>query len=380
MTSRPPVLSQPRPTSSEARTRGRSAPVLNVERVLTGSVNTSPGGLVPGVHEGVRIVGTRRSPDKSAQTGVTRAPIHGKVHVRPRSQGRGETVTDHQPGPETDPAPAGGTSRPPHSPAVLAAPVVLTLGVVGAAFALSFTALSQAALWGQVPAGLAWCVPALVDASMLVHAAAALIQRARGERTWFSWTLLALFALVSVVASAAHAWGVEGITQLAVGTAVVSLAPVGVLASVRTLASLVARHPAAARPARDAATDAARAETTAPAPDPAPGTAETRPRKSARAARTASAAQTAADTSAAPYPEDADAAGKAAKPATSKTGATKQPAKSPAKTPTPAKAPAAQTRPTSAAQPAGPKAPATTAGAKVSGTTPGAAATKTGAA
>jgi hypothetical protein len=130
--------------------------------------------------------------------------------------------------------------------------VALTLGVAAVSFVLSFASLSEAALWGRVRPGLAWCVPVLVDASMLVYTAAALIQRARGERAGLSWSLLGLFSGVSVVANAAHGWGLSGLPQLVVGTVLVSLAPVGVLASVHTLASLVTKHPE--KPMTDAPT------------------------------------------------------------------------------------------------------------------------------
>lgn len=131
----------------------------------------------------------------------------------------------------------------PDSRVILTATVALTLGVAAVSFTLSFASLSEAALWGRVRPELAWCVPVLVDASMLVYTAAALIQRARGERAGLSWSLLALFSLASVVTNAAHGWGLSGLPQLVVGTALVSLAPIGVLASVHTLASLVTKHP-----------------------------------------------------------------------------------------------------------------------------------------
>lgn len=156
----------------------------------------------------------------------------------------------------------------PDSRAVLAGTVVLTLGVAAVSFVLSFASLSEAALWGRVRPELAWCVPVLVDASMLVYTAAALIQRARGERAVLSWSLLGLFSGVSVVANAAHGWGLSGLPQLVVGTVLLSLAPVGVLASVHTLASLVTKHPEQAMTAAEG-----EAMTVEPAPEPVAATA-----------------------------------------------------------------------------------------------------------
>jgi hypothetical protein len=122
---------------------------------------------------------------------------------------------------------------------VLVLAVLLTAAVALVSFALSFAALRDVASWGNVPRSLAWAVPALVDSASLVYTLAALVQRQRGESARLSWFLLGLFSAVSVVANVAHGLGVEGQARTVVGVVLVGLAPVGLLASVHTLASLV---------------------------------------------------------------------------------------------------------------------------------------------
>lgn len=136
------------------------------------------------------------------------------------------------------PALINADSRP-----VLLLAVLLTGSVALVSFALSFAALRDVATWGNVPAWLTWAVPVMVDASMLVYTLAALVQRQRGASARLSWFLLALFSFVSVAANAAHGYDLAGDLRPLVGVSVVGLAPVGVLASVHTLASLVVAAP-----------------------------------------------------------------------------------------------------------------------------------------
>lgn len=162
------------------------------------------------------------------------------------------------------PALINADSRP-----VLLLAVLLTGSVALVSFALSFAALRDVATWGNVPSWLTWAVPVMVDASMLVYTLAALVQRQRGASARLSWFLLALFSLVSVAANAAHGYDLAGELRPLVGVSVVALAPVGVLASVHTLASLVVAAPV---PAACNETSLSRAKTERAVPEAEPGT------------------------------------------------------------------------------------------------------------
>ncbi|MFD2027622.1 DUF2637 domain-containing protein [Promicromonospora aerolata] len=91
---------------------------------------------------------------------------------------------------------------------VLVFTVVLTLAVALASFALSFASLRDAALWGRVPESLAFLVPVVIDASVLVYGLVALVLRARGRSSAWAWTLMFGFTVVSIGANAAHAYDV----------------------------------------------------------------------------------------------------------------------------------------------------------------------------
>lgn len=125
------------------------------------------------------------------------------------------------------------------SRSVLAFTVVLTVAVALASFALSFASLRDAALWGRVPEGLAFLVPVVIDASVLVYGLVALVLRARGRSSAWAWTLMLGFTVVSVGANAAHAYDVGPQLQALVGVVLVALAPLSVLTSTHALASLV---------------------------------------------------------------------------------------------------------------------------------------------
>lgn len=133
----------------------------------------------------------------------------------------------------------------PDSRPVLVLTVALTVTVALVSFVLSFAALRDAAAWGNVPPALAWSVPVIIDLSVLVYTAAALVQRARGESARLSLALVGTFSVVSVISNAAHGLAITGDHQMWVGVVLVALAPVSVLTSVHTLASLVVASPGA---------------------------------------------------------------------------------------------------------------------------------------
>jgi hypothetical protein len=132
---------------------------------------------------------------------------------------------------------------------VLVFTVVLTVAVALASFALSFSSLRDAALWGRVPESLAFLVPVVIDASVLVYGLVALVLRARGRSSAWAWFLMFGFTVVSIGANAAHAYDVGPAVKVLVGVVLVALAPLSVLTSTHALASLVVAD--ASTPARE---------------------------------------------------------------------------------------------------------------------------------
>lgn len=157
--------------------------------------------------------------------------------------------------------------------------VALTVAVALASFALSFASLRDAALWGRVPESLAFLVPVVIDASVLVYGLVALVLRARGRSSAWAWILMLGFTVVSIGANAAHAYDVGPELRTIVGVVLVALAPLSVLTSTHALASLVVADGPVTEPehARVEAEPVAaervpeQLEVTAPAPaEPAP--------------------------------------------------------------------------------------------------------------
>ncbi|MFD6443626.1 DUF2637 domain-containing protein [Promicromonospora sp. NPDC060204] len=122
---------------------------------------------------------------------------------------------------------------------VLVFTVVLTIAVALASFALSFASLRDAALWGRVTEPIAFLVPVVIDASVLVYGLVALVLRDRGRSAAWAWTLMFGFTVVSIGANAAHAYDVGPELRTIVGVVLVALAPLSVLTSSHALGSLV---------------------------------------------------------------------------------------------------------------------------------------------
>ncbi|PUB23973.1 uncharacterized protein DUF2637 [Promicromonospora sp. AC04] len=150
---------------------------------------------------------------------------------------------------------------------VLTFTVVLTVAVALASFALSFASLRDAALWGRVPESLAFLVPVVIDASVLVYGLVALVLRARGRSSAWAWTLMFGFTVVSIGANAAHAYDVDPELKTLVGVVLVALAPLSVLTSTHALASLVVADGPAVEPEPVPATEPV---AVAVAPEPVP--------------------------------------------------------------------------------------------------------------
>jgi hypothetical protein len=128
--------------------------------------------------------------------------------------------------------------NPDRLPVIIAA---VTFGalIVGASFTLSYAGLSDVAAWGGAPELLRPLVPIMIDAALLTYTLSWLVQRARGESTWLSWSSLALFTAVSLLGNSLHGWQPSLEVQRIVGTAIVGLAPIAVLLATHTLAQLL---------------------------------------------------------------------------------------------------------------------------------------------
>lgn len=115
----------------------------------------------------------------------------------------------------------------------IVATAVSFLGV--GAFLLSFAALRDLAHAAGVPAGLAWIWPLIIDGFILVATLATLALR--GTRTsWYPWTALVVFAILSVTGNAVH---VIALPTDSLGVP----APIAVaVASVPAIALLLASH------------------------------------------------------------------------------------------------------------------------------------------
>lgn len=125
--------------------------------------------------------------------------------------------------------------------------MLLSLGLVAvlavASFTLSFLGLIQAAGWAGVPEQLRWLVPIVVDATILVYAVAASVQRARGESTTLSWVAVGFFTVVSVAANAAHVLAPGGVLaplngSVIFGAFLASIMPVSLFFATETTVKL----------------------------------------------------------------------------------------------------------------------------------------------
>lgn len=135
----------------------------------------------------------------------------------------------------------------PDSRPVLIVATVITSLLAAVSFLLSFNGLAEAASWANIPAWLAWALPAYVDGAILVYTVAALVFRSRGDSARLEWAALALFAALSVAANGVHAWTAapEGF-RVALGVTLAALAPVSVLLTTHTIAKLIVAPPTVA--------------------------------------------------------------------------------------------------------------------------------------
>ncbi len=128
--------------------------------------------------------------------------------------------------------------------AVLIVAASLTGLLAATSFLLSFAGLSAVAEWASVPWWLTWAVPVMIDSAILVYTLAALVLRARGEKTKRTWCSLGLWAAVSVAANSIHAWtDAPSDVQTVVGMTIAGLAPIALLLATHTLADLIVAKP-----------------------------------------------------------------------------------------------------------------------------------------
>lgn len=131
---------------------------------------------------------------------------------------------------------------------------LITVGVAFAglvAFSISFVALMEVASWLGLPEWMHWAVPAFIDTAILVYAGSILIHKARGEKTWQSWVLLAAFTGLSVIANVAHALTYgdtnEGSWQGIVGAVIAGMVPFAVFAATEQLSRVAVEDPISRR-------------------------------------------------------------------------------------------------------------------------------------
>lgn len=123
---------------------------------------------------------------------------------------------------------------------------LVNAGVVLTALAaalVSWNGLVFVGAWAELPAGLTWLMPLMIDLPIIVFTLGGLARRSRGESHWlFS---LAGYALTSVSAAAnfLHVVSVRGLGTLegVVGSCLSSMAPVLVLLTTEAMGALLAR-------------------------------------------------------------------------------------------------------------------------------------------
>ncbi|MFD6463853.1 DUF2637 domain-containing protein [Streptomyces roseolus] len=125
--------------------------------------------------------------------------------------------------------------------AMLAARVfaVLTIIVVGvAAFVLSFTTLRDLAVLAHIPSEWAWCLPVVIDGTIIQATLGVLVLAASPERRWFMW-VLGVGAVVSIAGNSLHAVAAGRELPWQVAALVAAIAPISLLVDTHGLAVLV---------------------------------------------------------------------------------------------------------------------------------------------
>ncbi|MEV6274464.1 DUF2637 domain-containing protein [Nocardia sp. NPDC051832] len=116
---------------------------------------------------------------------------------------------------------------------------VLTIVVVGvAAFVLSFTTLRDLAVLAHIPEQWAWCLPVVIDGTIIQATLGVLVLAASPERRWFMW-VLGVGAVVSIAGNSLHAVAAGRELPWWVAALVAAIAPISLLVDTHGLAVLV---------------------------------------------------------------------------------------------------------------------------------------------
>lgn len=126
--------------------------------------------------------------------------------------------------------------------ALIAASAIGAVTVALLAFAMSFDALTQLARGAGIRPVIAWMWPVVVDGSMIVATAAALVLRTSPVPATriYPWAQLGLFGLVSVIGNGLHATGATNLPG-PVAVAVSGIPPVALLLSTHLLVMMLPR-------------------------------------------------------------------------------------------------------------------------------------------
>ncbi|VFA93889.1 Protein of uncharacterised function (DUF2637) [Nocardia farcinica] len=116
------------------------------------------------------------------------------------------------------------------------------LAVAGAAFARSFSALSDLATMHDWPADQAWILPIALDGMIVVPTVAAVVRR---HARWYAWSLLVAGTVLSLAGNGIHAWLT---TQSCIGAGLAVIPPLVTLAAVHLTIALARQDDITATP------------------------------------------------------------------------------------------------------------------------------------
>lgn len=140
------------------------------------------------------------------------------------------------------------------------------IALAGGGFTLSFAALRDLAAGSGIPENLAGLWPLIVDGFIVVASASAFALKSRGRRvTWYPWTALIVFSIISVAGNSLHAIdSAESLRVPIIVAAVVSAVPaIALLIASHLLVLMISGEPnedAGADRAADASTGAVPAQ------------------------------------------------------------------------------------------------------------------------
>ncbi|WP_280407984.1 DUF2637 domain-containing protein [Nocardia brasiliensis] len=147
---------------------------------------------------------------------------------------------------------------------------MLTIVVVGvAAFVLSFTTLRDLAVLAHIPSEWAWCLPVVIDGTIIQATLGVLVLAASPERRWFMW-VLGVGAVVSIAGNSLHAVAAGRELPWQVAALVAAIAPISLLVDTHGLAVLVRAAQPIPVPEPAAVEETADRSEQVPVPEPEP--------------------------------------------------------------------------------------------------------------